>query len=94
MTQLPPHLLHIVVHSPALDGSRRVTERGVLLGVASHLDDVFEILRFVGLDRFQVEECDFISWQGGGPAEWPGITADNRMSAGSAFTGISDSRRR
>lgn len=39
------HYPHIVVHPPALDGSRRVTEGDVMLGIASHLDDVVEILR-------------------------------------------------
>ncbi|MFF1487081.1 hypothetical protein ACIGZH_32315 [Streptomyces sp. NPDC058319] len=64
---------HIVVHSPALDGSRRVTEDDVTLGLASHLDDVIEILRLADLDRIEVEESDLIEWQGGGPDEWPGM---------------------
>ncbi|MEU7558603.1 hypothetical protein [Streptomyces eurythermus] len=64
---------HIVVHSPALDGSRRVTEGDVTLGVASHLDDVVEILRLADLDRIEVEESDLIEWQGGGPDDWPGL---------------------
>ncbi|MFB7600198.1 hypothetical protein [Streptomyces sp. NPDC056160] len=65
---------HIVVHSPALDGSRRVTEDDVTLGLASHLDDVVEILRLADLDRIEVEESDLIEWQGGGPDEWPGMS--------------------
>ncbi|MBW8707130.1 hypothetical protein MBT84_46615 [Streptomyces sp. MBT84] len=75
MTQSSPQFLHIVVHSPALDGSRRVTEDDVILGVASHLDDVIEILRLADLDRIEVEESGFIEWQGGGPYEWPGLRA-------------------
>lgn len=65
---------HIVVHAPALDGSRRVTEDDVLLGLASHLDDVVEILRLADLDRVEVEESDLIEWQGGGPEDWPGLS--------------------
>ena len=65
---------HIVVHAPALDGSRRVTEGDVTLGLASHLDDVVEILRLADLDRVEVEEDDLIEWQGGGPEDWPGLS--------------------
>lgn len=65
---------HIVVHPPALDGSRRVTEGEVTLGLASHLDDVVEILRLADLDRVEVEEDDLIEWQGGGPEDWPGLS--------------------
>ncbi|MFE9093282.1 hypothetical protein [Streptomyces sp. NPDC007264] len=65
---------HIVVHAPALDGSRRVTEGDMTLGIASHLDDVVEILRLVDLDRIEVEESDLIEWQGGGPDDWPGLS--------------------
>ncbi|MGX4689031.1 hypothetical protein [Streptomyces sp. JNUCC 63] len=65
---------HIVVHAPALDGSRRVTEDDVTLGLASHLDDVVEILRLADLDRVEVEESDLIEWQGGGPEDWPGLS--------------------
>ncbi|MFG2956495.1 hypothetical protein ACGF5O_22585 [Streptomyces sp. NPDC048291] len=75
MTAHPPtEFPHIVVHSPALDGSRRVTEGDVTLGIASHLDDVIEILRLADLDRIEVEESDLIEWQGGGPDDWPGLT--------------------
>ncbi|GHE01146.1 hypothetical protein GCM10010339_19190 [Streptomyces alanosinicus] len=70
----PTHFPHIVVHSPALDGSRRVTEGDVTLGIASHLDDVVEILRLADLDRIEVEESDLIEWQGGGPDDWPGLS--------------------
>ncbi|MCM3263470.1 hypothetical protein M3765_05340 [Streptomyces thermoviolaceus] len=68
---------HIVVHSPALDGSRRVTEGDVTLGFASHLDDVIEILRHADLDRFEVEDSDIVEWQGGGPEDWPGLSDDD-----------------
>ncbi|GAA1008391.1 hypothetical protein STXM2123_5060 [Streptomyces sp. F-3] len=68
---------HIVVHAPALDGSRRVTEGDVLLGLASHLDDVVEILRLADLDRVEVEESDLIEWQGGGPEDWPGLSEED-----------------
>lgn len=65
----------IVVHAPALDGSRRVTAGDEPLGVAYHLDDVVEILRRaeVDLDEIEVEESDIIEWQGGGPDHWPGL---------------------
>ncbi|MDO0925085.1 hypothetical protein QQY24_06500 [Streptomyces sp. TG1A-8] len=68
----------IVVHSPALDGSRRVTEGEVTLGIATHLDDVVEILRSADLDRAEVEEGDLIAWQGGGPEDWPGLSEHER----------------
>ncbi|MGC4983421.1 hypothetical protein ACLQ18_22770 [Streptomyces sp. DT193] len=66
----------IVVHTPALDGSRRVTEGDRVLGIAYHLDDVVEILRQadVDLDAIEVEESDIIEWQGGGPDDWPGLS--------------------
>ncbi|MFJ4630377.1 hypothetical protein [Streptomyces sp. NPDC088847] len=70
----PSERPHIVVHAPALDGSRRVTNGDVTLGIASHLDDVVEILRLADLDRIEVEESDLIEWQGGGPEEWPGLS--------------------
>ncbi|WP_307166071.1 hypothetical protein [Streptomyces rishiriensis] len=68
---------HIVVHPPALDGSRRVTSGDAVLGVASHLDDVVEILRLADLDRIEVEESDLIEWQGGGPDDWPGLSEEH-----------------
>ncbi len=68
---------HIVVHPPALDGSRRVTSGDTVLGVASHLDDVVEILRLADLDRIEVEESDLIEWQGGGPDDWPGLSEEH-----------------
>jgi len=66
----------IVVHTPGLDGSRRVTEGDRVLGIAYHLDDVVEILRQadVDLDAIEVEESDIIEWQGGGPDDWPGLS--------------------
>ncbi|WP_406174859.1 hypothetical protein [Streptomyces sp. NBC_00996] len=66
----------IVVHSPGLDGSRRVTAGDETLGIAYHLDDVVEILRQadVDLDEIEVEESDIIDWQGGGPDDWPGLS--------------------
>ncbi|MEU8984159.1 hypothetical protein [Streptomyces sp. NPDC048309] len=66
----------IVVHTPGLDGSRRVTAGDETLGIAYHLDDVIEILRRadVDLDEVEVEESDIIEWQGGGPDDWPGLT--------------------
>ncbi|MYV38936.1 hypothetical protein GT030_08630 [Streptomyces sp. SID1328] len=70
----PARYPHIVVHPPALDGSRRVTEGEVTLGLASHLDDVIEILRLADLDRIEVEESDLIDWLGGGPDDWPGLS--------------------
>ncbi|MFF3942412.1 hypothetical protein [Streptomyces phaeofaciens] len=70
----PTRFPHIVVHPPALDGSRRVTSEDTVLGVASHLDDVVEILRLADLDRIEVEVSDLIEWQGGGPDDWPGLS--------------------
>ncbi|MET7611651.1 hypothetical protein [Streptomyces seoulensis] len=70
----PTRFPHIVVHPPALDGSRRVTEGDVTLGLASHLDDVIEILRLADLDRIEVEQSDLIDWLGGGPDDWPGLS--------------------
>jgi hypothetical protein len=63
-----------VVHAPALDGSRRVTANDENLGVASHLDDVVEMLRLADLDRIEVEDDDIVEWQGGGPDDWPGLS--------------------
>jgi hypothetical protein len=63
----------IVVHPPGLDGSRRVTRGDEPLGVASHLDDVREILRLADLDVGDVGTSDRIDWQGGGPDAWPGL---------------------
>jgi hypothetical protein len=65
---------HVVVHPPALDGSRRVTVDDQALGLATHLDDVVELLRQVDLDRVEVEESDLIEWQGGGAEDWPGLS--------------------
>lgn len=70
---LPPEHPHIVVHSPALDGSRRVTYGDETLGVASHIDDVTELLRLADLYVTDVEDSDLVQWQGGGPDEWPGL---------------------
>jgi len=64
----------IVVHAPALDGSRRVTAGDETLGIAYHLDDVVEILRLADLDEIEVQESDIIDWQGGGPDDWPGLS--------------------
>ncbi|MFJ6657089.1 hypothetical protein ACIQNG_12095 [Streptomyces sp. NPDC091377] len=65
---------HVVVHAPALDGTRRVTEGAETLGVASHLDDVGEILRLADHYVTDVEHTDFVEWQGGGPQDWPGLS--------------------
>lgn len=66
MRHPPAEHPHIVVHSPALDGSRRVTEGDETLGVATHADDVGEILRLADLYVTDVEGSDLIEWQGGG----------------------------
>lgn len=63
-----------MVHSPALDGSRRVTSGDDTLGIATHVDDVSEILRLADLYVTDVEETDLIEWQGGGPDDWPGLS--------------------
>lgn len=64
----------IVVHPPALDGSRRVTAGDETLGVASHLDDVVEALRLADLEWIDPETSDLVDWQGGGPDDWPGLS--------------------
>ncbi|QIP73443.1 hypothetical protein EZV63_29385 [Streptomyces sp. VN1] len=69
----PPEHPHVVVHSPALDGSRRVTSGEETLGVASHIDDVAELLRQADLYVTDVEDSDLVEWQGGGPEDWPGL---------------------
>ncbi|MFE2261263.1 hypothetical protein [Streptomyces griseosporeus] len=65
---------HVVVHPPALDGSRRVTAGEETLGVATHADDVSEILRLADLYVTDVAATDVIEWQGGGPDDWPGLS--------------------
>ncbi|WP_330281867.1 hypothetical protein [Streptomyces sp. NBC_00588] len=70
----PARQPHIVVHSPALDGSRRVTEGEETLGIATHADDVAEILRLADLYVTDVEGSELIEWQGGGPDDWPGLS--------------------
>lgn len=65
---------HVVVHPPALDGSRRVTEGDKALGIATHADDVVEILRLADLYVTDIEGSDLIEWQGGGPDDWPGLS--------------------
>ncbi|MGR4847844.1 hypothetical protein [Streptomyces sp. LARHCF252] len=65
---------HVVVHSPALDGSRRVTLGEEPLGVATHADDVAEILRLADLYVTDVAASDLVEWQGGGPDDWPGLS--------------------
>ncbi|MFJ8544958.1 hypothetical protein ACIRFH_23570 [Streptomyces sp. NPDC093586] len=69
----PPEHPRIVVRPPALDGSRRVTSGEETLGVASHLDDVAEILRLADLYVTDVATSDLVEWQGGGPDDWPGL---------------------
>ncbi|MFD3735765.1 hypothetical protein [Streptomyces sp. NPDC058632] len=81
---------HIVVRSPALDGSRRVTSGHETLGVASHMDDVGEILRLADHGGTSLLELirelggvtdvggtDLIEWQGGGPEDWPGLSEEH-----------------
>jgi hypothetical protein len=63
-----------VVHPPALDGSRRVTEGDATLGIATHVDDVSEILRLADLYVTDVADSDLVEWQGGGPDDWPGLS--------------------
>ncbi|MFF9109922.1 MULTISPECIES: hypothetical protein [unclassified Streptomyces] len=73
---------HVVVHPPALDGSRRVTAGDETLGVATHIDDVAEFLRLADLYVTDVAESDFIEWQGGGPDDWPGLSEHHEAPAG------------
>ncbi len=63
-----------MVHAPALDGSRRVTRGDDPLGIATHVDDVAEILRLADLYVTDIEENDLVEWQGGGPDDWPGLS--------------------
>ncbi|MGW3287194.1 hypothetical protein ACWDR3_21410 [Streptomyces sp. NPDC001002] len=65
---------HIVVHAPALDGSRRVTSGDETLGIATHIDDVAEFLRLADHYVTDVEGSELIEWQGGGPEDWPGLS--------------------
>ncbi|MHC3469826.1 hypothetical protein ACYF6T_14025 [Streptomyces sp. 7R007] len=74
MTAHPTEHPHVVVHPPALDGSRRVTEGERTLGIATHVDDVGEILRLADLYVTDVEGSELIEWQGGGPEDWPGLS--------------------
>ncbi|MEU9338594.1 hypothetical protein AB0D49_36505 [Streptomyces sp. NPDC048290] len=67
----------IVVHAPALDGTRRVTEGDMTLGVASHLADVAEFLRLADHYVTDVESSDLVVWQGGGPEDWPGLSEEH-----------------
>ncbi|MYR42396.1 hypothetical protein [Streptomyces sp. SID5910] len=69
----PSEQVRVVVRPAALDGSRRVTLGEETLGVASHLDDVAEILRLADLYLTDVASSDLVEWQGGGPDEWPGL---------------------
>ncbi|MEU9229872.1 hypothetical protein AB0D40_36680 [Streptomyces massasporeus] len=70
----PTEQPHVVVHAPALDGSRRVTLGEEPLGVATHTDDVAEILRLADLYVTDVAASDLVEWQGGGPDDWPGLS--------------------
>ncbi|CAL9381706.1 hypothetical protein [Streptomyces sp. enrichment culture] len=70
----PTERPHIVVHAPGLDGSRRVTSGDETLGLATHADDVSEILRLADLYVTDVEGTDLVEWQGGGPDDWPGLS--------------------
>ena len=52
-------------------GSREGAET---LGIATHVDDVGEILRLADLYVTDIEHSDLIEWQGGGPDDWPGLS--------------------
>lgn len=65
--------------TPALDGSRRVTADGETLGTAGHEDDVAEILRLADLYVTDVADDDLVEWQGGGPDDWPGLSAPHEQ---------------
>ncbi|MBQ0998651.1 hypothetical protein ACWD6Q_30110 [Streptomyces nigra] len=80
MTARPTEHPHVVVHPPGLDGSRRVTAGDETLGIATHEDDVSEILRLADLYVTDVAESDFIEWQGGGPDDWPGLSEHHEES--------------
>lgn len=74
-TAHPPEHPHIVVHSPALDGSRRVTSGEETLGIASHVDDVAELLRLADLYVTDVESSDLVEWQGAARRTGRGCTS-------------------
>ncbi|GAA2382447.1 hypothetical protein GCM10010255_05810 [Streptomyces coeruleofuscus] len=44
------------------------------MGIATHVDDVAEILRLADLYVTDIEENDLVEWQGGGPDDWPGLS--------------------
>lgn len=50
-----------------------VTSGEETLGIASHVDDVAELLRLADLYVTDVESSDLVEWQGGGPEDWPGL---------------------
>ncbi|EGX59643.1 hypothetical protein SZN_11868 [Streptomyces zinciresistens K42] len=77
MAAQPAGRPRIVVHAPALDGSRRVTEGDETLGIATHADDVAEILRLADHYVTDLAHSGFIDWQGGGPDDWPGLSEEH-----------------
>jgi hypothetical protein len=56
-----------------------VTEGDETLGIATHVDDVGEILRLADLYVTDVEGSDLIEWQGGGPDDWPGLSEHHEV---------------
>ena len=67
----------VVVHAPDPDGKRAVEFEGAVLGVASSLYDVMELLNGVGLNAAATafEDPNVFEWRGGGPYAWEPGTA-------------------
>jgi hypothetical protein len=62
----------VIVGAPGPDG-RRVSIRGVYVGIATSLEDVQEFMRRAGLGDLEVVGLlrpGRIEWRGGGPDDW------------------------
>ncbi|MYV56464.1 hypothetical protein [Streptomyces sp. SID3212] len=62
----------IVVHQPSATRGRRVTVRGVILGLAHNDRDLVEFLRRVGLPDAEqlLDDPAWVAWRGGRAHEW------------------------
>ncbi|QKW50053.1 hypothetical protein [Streptomyces buecherae] len=73
MAEHPP----VIVHPPTASGGRRVTIRGVIVGLAHGRGDVAEFLRRAGVedpDDLTLDNPDQIEWRGGDMDHWPAPT--------------------
>lgn len=68
------HHAHVVVHPPVggevAIGYRRVDILGTNVGNAYRLADVVEFMRSASLEDVDVEDPQFVEWQGDGPDVW------------------------